>query len=86
MTFKTDSPLRASATSLSGTFQHRIAFELEGIAHFATDNFLELYPNEPKTVTVKLAQPQTLKKPQQAFSYRPPASAHLNPDPDERTP
>jgi len=68
--FKLESSTRATVTFQSPAFQHRFAFELAGVAHFASDNYFELYPNEPKTVALELARPQTLKTLQRAISYR----------------
>jgi len=39
-------------TFKSPVFQHRFHFEIPGVDHRASDNYFELYPNEPKTVRV----------------------------------
>ncbi|HVU23494.1 MAG TPA: glycoside hydrolase family 2 protein [Opitutus sp.] len=52
-------PTRARLTFTSAVFQHRFAFELPAVAGAASDNYFELYPGEPKTVTVDFARPQT---------------------------
>jgi hypothetical protein len=62
---------RAKATDRSGrefdvtfqssVFQHRVHFDLPGLRHEASDNFLELYPDEAKTARVSLARPLTPK-------------------------
>jgi beta-mannosidase len=70
VTFHLETPRRATATFLSSGFQHRFAFDLSEVAHLASNNYFELYPNEAKTITLELAQPQTLKKLQRAVSYR----------------
>ncbi len=46
-------------TFRSTVFQHRFAFDLPGIAQWSSDNYFELYPDEPKTVRVRLARPLT---------------------------
>jgi beta-mannosidase len=48
-------------TFQSSVFQHRVHFDLPGLRHEASDNFLELYPDEAKTVRVSLARPLTPK-------------------------
>jgi len=48
-------------TFQSAVFQHRVHFDLPGVVHEASDNFFELYPNEPRTVRVSLARPLTPK-------------------------
>ena len=66
---KLESPTRARVTFRSTAFQHRFAFALPGIAHRSSDNYFELYPGEPKTVTLELAQPQTLQKLRQTLTH-----------------
>ena len=68
--FNLESPRRPTVTFLSAGFQHRFAFDLSEVTHLASDNYFDLYPNEPKTITLEIAQPQTLKKLQRAVSYR----------------
>jgi beta-mannosidase len=46
-------------TFRSTAFQHRFAFDLPGFAHGSSDNYFELYPDEPKTVRVRLGRPST---------------------------
>jgi len=67
--FHLESPKRARATFSSSVFQHRFSFDLPGIAHQGSDNYFELYPGEPKTVVVELAQPQTMEDLQQAVRH-----------------
>jgi beta-mannosidase len=43
----------AVLTFVSSNFQHRFAFEIAGLAHRSSDNYFELYPGEPKSVTVR---------------------------------
>jgi beta-mannosidase len=38
----------------SSVFQHRVAFELEGISHRASDNFFDLYPGVAHRVKVRI--------------------------------
>ncbi|MBS0663899.1 MAG: glycoside hydrolase family 2 protein [Verrucomicrobia bacterium] len=49
----------ALLTFRSAVFQHRFAFDLDGLEHRASDNFLELYPGEKKEVLVTFAHPVT---------------------------
>jgi len=62
-------PTRATVTFTSTAFQHRFAFDLSGIAHTSSDNYFELYANEPKSVELEFARPQTLKKLRQALVH-----------------
>jgi beta-mannosidase len=52
-------PTHALVTFSSPVFQHRLAFDLTGIAHRSSDNFFELYPGETKTIEVEFCHPQT---------------------------
>jgi beta-mannosidase len=47
-------------TFRTSAFQHRFAFDLPGLDHRSSDNYFELYPDEPRTVRVALARPATL--------------------------
>jgi beta-mannosidase len=67
--FRLDSPKRGRVTFKSDVFQHRFVFDLPGIVHGGSDNYFELYPDEPKTIALEFAQPQTLKKLSQAVTY-----------------
>ena len=58
VTWRTRSPRQIALTFVSPVFQHRFAFALPGIAHRASDNYFELYPGEPKIVTVEFTEPQ----------------------------
>ncbi len=49
-------------TFRTSAFQHRFAFDLPGVDHRSDDNCFELYPDEPKTVRVTCAAPQTAAK------------------------
>ncbi|MBX3737560.1 MAG: glycoside hydrolase family 2 protein [Candidatus Didemnitutus sp.] len=64
------SPRQAQVSFLSPVFQHRFAFELPGLAHKASDNYFELYPREPKTVTLDFARPVTLARLREALQWR----------------
>jgi beta-mannosidase len=56
------SPTEYDLTFRTSAFQHRFAFDLPGLTHRSSDNFFELYPDEPKTVRVALARAQTLRQ------------------------
>jgi len=62
VSFRLVSPLAAELTFRTSAFQHRFAFDLPGIAHRSSDNYFELYPDEPKTVRVKFTVPQSLRR------------------------
>lgn len=64
------SPLAADVTFRTSAFQHRFAFDLPGLAHRSSDNYFELYPDEPKTVRVNFTQPQSLRKLRAALVYQ----------------
>ena len=53
------SPLAADLTFRTSAFQHRFAFDFPGLGHRSSDNYFELYPDEPKTVRVTFVQPQS---------------------------
>jgi beta-mannosidase len=67
---KLTSPHIAVVTFTSSHFQHRFAFELAGVAHRSSDNFFELYPNEPKTVNLVLARKVSVAQLKRALSFR----------------
>jgi beta-mannosidase len=56
------SALEADITFQTSAFQHRFAFDLPGVPHRSSDNYFELYPDAPRTVRVKFAQPASLPK------------------------
>ena len=62
-------PKHARLKFVSSVFQHRLAFELPGIAHRSSDNYFELFPGEPRVVTVEFSRPQALKSLQQALTH-----------------
>lgn len=53
---KLPAPRHVVLTFTSPVFQHRFVFELPGVPHHASDNYFELYPGEPKTVTIELSR------------------------------
>jgi len=53
---------RAEIVFRSSAFQHRFSFDLRGVRFRCSDNFFELYPDEPKTVVVDFECPQTVAK------------------------
>ena len=60
----------AQITFSSTALQHRFAFDLGGLEYRSDDNFFELYAKKSKTVTVRLAKPQSAAKLQRALSWR----------------
>jgi len=55
-----ESPRRAALTFTSRVFQHRFRFDFPALAHRASDNWFELYPREPRCVTVEFTRAVTL--------------------------
>ncbi|HTO03888.1 MAG TPA: glycoside hydrolase family 2 protein, partial [Opitutus sp.] len=65
VTVRVDAPGEATIGFRSSAFQHRFAFDLPGLDFWTSDNYLELYPGETKTVTVRFSgrkNPAQLKK------------------------
>ena len=60
---------KPEVTFSSAVFRHRFAFDLPGMPHRSSDNYFELYPDQPKTVTVVLTRPQTLPSLRQSLTY-----------------
>ena len=60
----------AALTFTSPVFQHRFAFDLRGLSHQASDNYFELYPDEPKTVVVEFSRPVTVARLKAALTFR----------------
>jgi beta-mannosidase len=58
----TSSPNEIKLSFTSPVFLHRFHFDLPGSDFSATDNFFDLHPNEPKTVTVTLNSPQQIEQ------------------------
>lgn len=55
-------PKRAEIVFRSTAFQHRFSFDFTGVQFRCSDNFFELYPDEPKKVMVDFDRPQTVAK------------------------
>jgi len=64
------SPTDYELTFRTSAFQHRFAFDLPGIAQRSSDNYFELYPDQPKTVRVTCDAPQTVKSIKQHLSHQ----------------
>ncbi|MFO1450300.1 MAG: glycoside hydrolase family 2 protein [Opitutaceae bacterium] len=60
-TAKGVSPGEIDLTLSSPVFQHRVWIELPGLHPHFSDNALELYPNEPRTIRVSLKRPLSPK-------------------------
>lgn len=52
-------PCRVRLTFQSPVFLHRFHFDLPGLAHQTSDNFFDIYPDEPRSVVVTLERPNT---------------------------
>jgi beta-mannosidase len=63
-------PGRAEVSFTSPVFQHRFAFDFEGHAFSASDNFFDLYPGERKRVEVEFAGPVTLASLRRSITHR----------------
>jgi beta-mannosidase len=63
-------PRTAEFTFTSPGFQHRFAFELPGLLLRASDNYFDLFPREPRTVTVELTRPATVAQLRRALGRR----------------
>jgi beta-mannosidase len=62
-------PTHATLTFACPVFQHRFAFDLNGMAFQATDNFFELYPGESKSVEVELARATNIGRLRRALTF-----------------
>jgi beta-mannosidase len=60
----------AELTFSCPVLQHRFAFDIAGTDFRASNNFFELYPNEPKTVKVTLKRKTDAAKLRKALSWR----------------
>jgi len=67
---KMRNPREARLRFVSPVFQHRFAFELPGLAHRASDNFLELYPGEAREITLLLEHPATAARLRRLLRWR----------------
>ena len=63
------SPRAAEVTFATTAFLHRFAFDLPGVAHRSSDNYFELYPDEPRTVTLEFTRGQTEGKLRRALVH-----------------
>ena len=61
---------KALLTFRSGVFQHRFAFEFQGLAHHSSDNYFELYPREKKEVLVEFARPVAKAQLRQVLQFQ----------------
>jgi beta-mannosidase len=50
-------PQRYAVTLRARTFQHQVALDLDGLSFRASDNYFDLYPSEPRAITVELEKP-----------------------------
>ena len=50
-------PNEVELTFMSKVFQHRFHFDLPGLVYRTSDNYFELYANEPKTVRLSATRP-----------------------------
>lgn len=57
VTARAVSPREIDLTLTSPVFQHRVHADAPGLAFTADDNFVELYPGEPKTIRFALTKP-----------------------------
>jgi beta-mannosidase len=60
----------AQVTFTSPVFQHRFAFDLNGIRHRASDNYFELYAGEAKTIRLEFDHPVTEARLRRALVWR----------------
>ncbi len=70
VTVACEGPRRAVLTLRSDVFQHRFCFDLAGWEHRASDNYFELYPGEPRRVTVELGRAATAAQLRRALTHR----------------
>jgi beta-mannosidase len=61
---------RAQLTFTAPVLLHRFAFELNGLKYQASDNYFELYPDEPRTVIVDLQDSVGSAELREALTYR----------------
>jgi len=61
ITVRIVSPTKAVLTFLSPVFQHRFSFEIAALKYQSSDNFFELYPDEPRSVEVTFPAPVTAR-------------------------
>jgi len=63
------SPQRAQVVFTSSAFQHRFCFDLHGLRYRASDNFFELFANEPRTIDLEFDQPTSITAIHAALEY-----------------
>lgn len=56
-------------TFTSAVFQHRFAFDLADLEPQVSDNFFELYPDEPKRVQIRLSGRTTIREIREKLTY-----------------
>ncbi len=61
---------RFELTFTSPVLQHRFAFDVAGVDYRASDNFFELYPDEPKTIVLTFVRRLTADKLRRSLSWR----------------
>lgn len=64
------SPHAARLTFTSDAFQHRFAFDLPGMPYHASDNYFDLYPNEPRSVLIQFGLPPALAQIRRRLTFR----------------
>lgn len=69
VTIRKLTPTQALLTFQSNVWQHRVAFDLPGMAHESSDNYFELYPHEQKDIYVELAEPTTKAEIKSALTH-----------------
>lgn len=65
-----ETPTQARIVFRSDAFQHRFAFDLPGLVYRASDNYFDLYPDEPKTVVVETDAPHTAASLKRRLTWR----------------
>jgi beta-mannosidase len=70
------SPTEFDLTFRTTAFQHRFAFELPGLSHRSSDNYFELYPDEPKRVRVTCAEASTVAEIRRKLKYQSLVDSH----------
>lgn len=60
----------ARLTFTSSAFQHRFAFDFGAAGFRASDNFFDLFPGEPRTVTVEFERAQPVARWRRALTFR----------------
>ena len=63
-------PGRAQLVFTSPVFQHRFAFDLDGLSFTSSDNFFDLYPGEPKRIEVAFSGRATVAGLRRSITHR----------------